>query len=59
VVLSYDYLHQPWYISDIISICLLGSLLKIFKFFNMKNSVFFMLICLLTDIAGAITTLIL
>ena len=59
VVVSYNYLHQPWYISNIISICLLGSLLKIFKFFNMKNSVFFMLICLLTDIAGAIITLIL
>ena len=42
------------YISNIISILIMGSLMKIFMFKNMKNATLFLFICCLTDIINAL-----
>ena len=43
------YLRKPWYVSDIISTLIIGALMKLMKFKRMKEAVYFLLICLLSD----------
>ena len=44
------------YISNIIFILIMGSLMKIFIFKNMKNATLFLFICCLTDIINALSS---
>jgi hypothetical protein len=55
-MVNFFYLYDIRYISCIISILMLGSLMKIFKFQNMKNATLFLLICCLTDIINALAS---
>lgn len=48
---SYWFWHKPWFVSDMISICMMGSLSKIYKFICMKDAVRFLLPCMIVDIA--------
>ena len=52
----FGYLHwdKPWILSDILSICILGSLIKLFKIVSMKDSIKFFLPCTIFEICAFI-----
>lgn len=43
-------LSKAWYLSDFLSITMMGTLVKIFKLNNLKSSFIFMIPCVLMDI---------
>lgn len=48
IVLPYS-LTKAWYLSDLISIMMMATIVKLFKLKDLKNSFFLMIICTLTD----------
>ncbi|CAD8105245.1 unnamed protein product [Paramecium sonneborni] len=45
---------NAWYLSDLISIFIMSTIAKLFKFKNLKNTFYFLLICILLDGTAAI-----
>lgn len=45
---------KAWYFSDLIALCLLGTMMKLLKFRSLKQAFTFLIICLLVDSMGAI-----
>jgi presenilin-like A22 family membrane protease len=45
--------NKPWLISDVLSICIMGSLIKLFKIASMRDSIKFFLPCIIFDIMAS------
>jgi len=46
----YIIMQKPWFVSDLITFCLLGSLVKLFKLKSLRDGVFFYCPILVLDI---------
>ena len=49
ILVPYMAFNKPWFVSDILTILILNSLLKIFKLTSLKDAVMFFIPCLLID----------
>ena len=54
VIVAYWITNQAWEITDFIALCIVGTMLKIFKFNNMKDATFFLMCCMVSDICLAV-----
>ncbi len=54
IMFFYLYWDKPWFISDLISLCIMGSSVKLFKLVSIKDSIRFFLPVILFDIVALI-----
>ncbi|CAD8123266.1 unnamed protein product [Paramecium sonneborni] len=50
----YLYFEQPWFVSNLLSICILGSMIKLFKITSLKHSLQFFIPIMIVDIFSSI-----
>lgn len=54
VIVLYLYYHKPWYLSDLMSIFLMGSFVKLFKLASMKDTLYFSIPLVFASIGGSV-----
>ncbi|CAD8121393.1 unnamed protein product [Paramecium sonneborni] len=50
LIFFYLYYDQPWFVSNLLSICILGSLIKLFKITSLKDALQFFIPIMIVDI---------
>jgi hypothetical protein len=54
MVYLYVHFEKPWFLSDLLSVFVMGSLIKLFKFSSFKDSLYFLVPNMLMNVVATI-----
>lgn len=53
-VFSYLWFQKPWFVSVLLSVCIMGSLMKLFKIASLKNALIFFVPWIIINVLSSI-----